>query len=277
LTTSKRAIQLDEMDKPLLHSLWNIYYAFVIDGIKPSYGDRSLQENYTMFIWFHVFKDVEPYDRAPYNYDPLVSKIRNYFFSTEWYNVYNLIEIALELTDTFDLRSYVDSINSILETEYSGYRFIDDKIVPISNTIEVDNINEAINVTQYTFDGHANIHLSNALKSLSDKPTPDYRNSVKESISAVGTVVRKITGKNSLGDGLKYLESKGLTLNNQFKEGLNKFYAYTNDPATGIRHEIITAPQAPDFETAKFMLLCCSAFINYIIPLAQKANINIQS
>jgi hypothetical protein len=73
------------------------------------------------------------------------------------------------------------------------------------------------------------------------------------------------------------LEQNGLKINSQFKEGLNKFYNYTNDSTTGIRHEIVDSPNPPDFETAKFMLLSCSAFINYIIPIAQKAGIDIKS
>lgn len=185
-----------------------------------------------------------------------------------------MIEYSLSLA-TIKANSYVNAINSVLEEEYAGYRFVNGLIAPISNAIEMDAITETLNVTQHTFDGHANIHLSKALKFISDKPHPDYRNSIKESISAVGSVVRKITNANSFGDGLKYLEQHGLTVNRQLKEGLNKFYNYTNDTSTGIRHEIIDAPNPPDFETAKFMLISCSAFINYIIPLAQKATIKV--
>lgn len=277
LTNSVRPLQLNGIDKPLLNSLWNIYNLLVMKGIEPTHYDQNEQDNYTRLVWLHIFKDIEPLDQAPYRYDFLVSKIRSYFFSTEWYKVYNLIEFALKTPSSFNVDNYIKLINNVLETEYSGYRFINKVIAPISNAIETDSINEAINVTNYTFDGHANIHLKNALKSISDKPNPDYRNSVKEAISAVGTVVRKIAGKSTFGDGLKYLEQTGLKVNSQFKEGLNKFYNYTNDPSTGIRHEIIDAPNPPDFETAKFMLLACSAFINYIIPIAQKAGIDIKN
>ena len=273
LTPSIKSLQLDGIDQPLLSRLWNVYSLYVMDSIQPKYGNRDALDLYRMLVWDNYFK--ESFDDAPNRYDELKQYIRDYFFSEEWYNIYNLIEFALK-NPNFNTDHYIESVNNVLESEFSGYRFIDGYIAPISNSIETSEVEDAINITQFTFDGHANIHLTNALKSISDKPNPDYRNSVKESISAVGTVVRKITGKNSFGDGLKYLEQHGLELNNQFKEGLNKFYNYTNDPSTGIRHEILTSPQPPDFETAKFMLLSCSAFINYIIPLAQRANINVQ-
>ena len=272
ITQSIRPIQLDGIDKPLLNRLWNIYSKFVIEKLLLPHSNRSALDLYRITIWHNVFK--ENYDKAPISYYDLKDFMSAYFFSESWYKIYNLIEYSSTLAST-KTDVYINAVNSVLEEEYAGYRFINGIIAPITNNIETDAINEALNTTQYTFDGHANIHLSKALKSISDKPNPDYRNSVKEAISAVGTVVRKITGKNTFGEGLKYLEQHGLKINNQFKEGLNKFYNYTNDPSTGIRHEIIDAPNPPDFETAKFMLLSCSAFINYLIPLAQKANINV--
>jgi len=120
----------------------------------------------------------------------------------------------------------------------------------------------------------ANIHLTNALELISDKKSPNYRNSVKESISAVESTCRIITGENTLGKALNKLESKGLNLNNQLKNGFDKIYAYTNDKNNGIRHAIVTSPTEPDFADAKYMLISCSAFINYLITKAEKIGVN---
>ena len=43
-----------------------------------------------------------------------------------------------------------------------------------------------------------------------------------------------------------------------------KLYAYTNDKRTGIRHALIENTEVPSFEEAKFMIVACSAFVNYI-------------
>lgn len=53
-------------------------------------------------------------------------------------------------------------------------------------------------------------HLEQALQLLSDKKNPDYRNSIKESISAVEAICQKITGKPNatLGDALNIIRDK---------------------------------------------------------------------
>lgn len=107
-------------------------------------------------------------------------------------------------------------------------------------------------------------HISTALSLLSQKPEPDYRNSIKESISAVECICRKITKKNTLGDALKELDRSGIILPQMLKASFEKLYVYTNDKATGIRHALMDERDSPNFEEAKFMLVACSAFVNYI-------------
>ena len=45
-----------------------------------------------------------------------------------------------------------------------------------------------------------------------------------------------------------------------------KLYAYTNQPTTGIRHALMdsSGTYVPKAEEALFMLVSCSAFINYL-------------
>ncbi len=87
---------------------------------------------------------------------------------------------------------------------------------------------------------------------------------------------RIITGESTLGKALNKLESKGLNLNKQLKSGFDKIYAYTNDKANGIRHAIVIAPIEPDFADAKYMLISCSAFINYLVTKAEKIGIKFE-
>jgi hypothetical protein len=46
------------------------------------------------------------------------------------------------------------------------------------------------------------------------------------------------------------------------KESFNKLYGYTSDHG-GIRHAL-TEADAVDFEDAKFMLVACSALVNFV-------------
>ena len=43
-----------------------------------------------------------------------------------------------------------------------------------------------------------------------------------------------------------------------------KLYAYTNNKTTGIRHALMEDTESPGFDEAKFMLVACSAFVNYL-------------
>jgi hypothetical protein len=96
---------------------------------------------------------------------------------------------------------------------------------------------------------------------LSDKEKPDYRNSIKESISAVESACRLVTGlpKATLSDALKRVPN----LHPALALGFDKIYGYTND-AEGIRHSLTTDQAANTYTEAKFMLVACSAFVSYL-------------
>jgi len=119
-------------------------------------------------------------------------------------------------------------------------------------------------------------HLNRALVLFADRTNPDYRNSIKESISAVESLCKLITGnaKATLGDALKEIDKLNVGLHPALKDAFSKLYGYTND-ADGIRHGLTDEPNLYS-EDARFMLIACSAFINYLSAKASKAGINLQ-
>jgi hypothetical protein len=102
------------------------------------------------------------------------------------------------------------------------------------------------------------------MRLLSDRKAPDYRNSIKEAISAVEAVCQLVTGsqKMSLGEALKKMEPK-LNLHPAMREAFLKLYGYTSD-AEGIRHALLDESSLK-FEDAKYMVVTCSAFVNYLV------------
>ena len=48
------------------------------------------------------------------------------------------------------------------------------------------------------------------------------------------------------------------------KSAFEKLYGYTNNPDTGIRHALIDDTNIPTSAEATYMLVTCSAFINYL-------------
>lgn len=160
------------------------------------------------------------------------------------------------------------AINVILEEEKSGYRFIDDKFVNIVNVNELEAIEQASNSPYAS----VNTHIKKALLRYSDRKNPDYENSIKESISAVEAMCCIITGMTgasaTLGAALKELEKNGVIIHGALREAFSKMYGYTSD-ADGIRHGGIDFKNAPS-EDAKYMLISCSAFVNYLIEKQAK-------
>ena len=154
------------------------------------------------------------------------------------------------------------SFNSLFQQEYVGYRFVSGQIVPITDELEIREIEQACKTP---FDG-ARTQLQKALGFLSDRENPDYKNCVKESISAVEATCRIIAEKDSatLGEALKLLAKHGLKLHPCLNSGIDKLYSYACDQG-GVRHAEHEAESIVTFEDAKFMMVTCSAIVNYLI------------
>lgn len=208
------------------------------------------------------------------DYPYLVTKeIRDEYFSCLWSEVYDIVEfIANNYPNSSVNKRFISYCNSILEREVSGYRFIGETITPITNEGEIAEIEEALQIAKAL--GPVAIHLNSALEKLSDKKSPDFRNSIKESISAVEAISSHIASKDKaeLAEALTILAEK-IQLHSALRQGFIKLYGYTSD-ADGIRHALLEEP-ALDFEDAKFMLVACSAFINYLKVKASKAGIDL--
>jgi hypothetical protein len=163
--------------------------------------------------------------------------------------------------------------NWVLENERSGYRFVGDEIAPITSEVEIAAIEETLHLAERHCLTGTREHLRSALEKISDKTNPDYRNSIKEPISAVESICKAISGRPhaSLPDAIKALKDGGVDLHPALEQGFNKIYGYTSD-ANGIRHGM-SDQSTCDFDEAKYMLVSCSAFANYLFCKAAKAGL----
>ena len=183
---------------------------------------------------------------------------------SSWNSIYDYIELLFRWQDiiNFDKKLKLNEINRILKEENSAYRVSQNGlIIPISNEEELETVNEA-NKTPYS---PVNEHIQKAI-SLFKKEPSDYANSIKESISAVEALCQIIIEDESatLGKAIKKLKEKGVTISPALEEAFNKLYGYTSN-AWGIRHALSEGDTPPTFDDAKYMLVSCSAFVNYLI------------
>lgn len=279
----KSIIQLESIDDELKNGLWNCLYNHYLHDIpiaqKLNNGQLILETKWknrglnilslTESIWMDYFKN--PIDE--FRLRNISNKIKGYFFTCEWYNVYSLLEFVINNYEDYNVnQKFMQRCNIVLERELSGYRFIDGQITEITSEEEINEIEEAIEESP----NPVSIHLKKSLELLSDRKSPDYSNSIKESISAVESIGKLITGESlSLGQSLNKIENNGIIqLHPALKEGFTKIYGYTSD-SDGIRHGLSEEPNL-DYEDAKFMLVSCSAFTNYLIAKAAKHGIKFE-
>lgn len=271
----KSLIQTDSMDEDLKNGLWNAFYiSFLYDAKVNTYGsiESYKHETLTRAIYLNYFKF--PVDEIPYRWSNIVEKIKSYFYSTEWFNVYDFIEFSVNQLD--EDGGIPRRFNIILERELSAYRFVGKNLTKITKEEEIGSIEEALKVNSTTH--YASKHIQESLKLLANRKTPDYRNSIKEAISAVEAISTAITnavGCNSstLGQALKEIEKKtDVELHPALKQAFDKLYGYTSDG--GVRHYLKDETHI-DFEDAKFMLVACSAFVNYLTAKSAKAGISL--
>ena len=252
------------MSQPLRNSIWNFVVSLFDEG---EGGWLKITELGSQFF----FK--LPVDELPiYNSDRR-DWLKKKFFGLTWYEAYDFVEFIVEWYQKArnpyhhrpdELRSV---FNRIFEEELSGYRFLGNELAPLSNPAEVASIESALNVTFASGLAGAHAHLEAALQLLRKRPEPDYRNSVKESISAVEALAKQLgaSGSQGLSGALTELGKK-IPLHGGLRAGLLSLYGYTSDEG-GIRHAMLEESNV-GYDEAKYMVVACSAFINL---LASKA------
>ena len=205
---------------------------------------------YAMSINDQVTK--RPFDTINTSARSCKNFIREVLLTAEWYSVYDSLQILIETTPTPTL---IKSINLVLQEEGAGFVWRHDNFIPLISKSESEAIEEALSKSN-----PVRRHLEEAISILSNKNATDFRNSVKESISAIEAACISITGntKATLSDALKSLD-----LHPALKGSYIKLYGYTSD-GDGIRHALTDDHAPVSRNMARYMLISCSAFINFL-------------
>lgn len=265
-------VQKESIDEVLKNHLWNALLICIFSKFKDNNWGAvdDTTKVYCQRLWIHFFN--EKMDEIPNSGVDLFTRLKGFFFNCEWYEIYDLIEFTINNyhpTNTSDnsVEELINFTNLTLQRELSAYRIISSTITEITSNEEIASIEEALQIEDIF--NPVKEHLKRALELLSDRKNPDYRNSVKESISAIESLSFIITGnpKSTLGQALKVIE-KSHGLHPALKLAFSNLYGYTSD-ADGIRHGLLDEDTIKQ-EDAKFMLVSCSAFVNYLIQKKSK-------
>ncbi|WVK03950.1 AbiJ-NTD4 domain-containing protein [Xanthomonas campestris pv. olitorii] len=260
----KSLIQTDDIDLPLRNALWDALHIIVWSNFENRLEYQQVERsNLQMLVYqlWHRFFNL-PIDRSPKYMEEAIAYIRDWYFKARWNECYDLIEFIIAYAPEQSDTSLQKFANRVLEEHLSGYRIVEGCVTPITAPEELESIEQALGSRQ--LNTGAVKHFKTALEMLSDRAAPDHRNSIKESISAVESLCKDLTGDSSatLGQALKPLEEKGV-IHPALRSALAKLYGYTSDSG-GIRHAMLDEPSLT-FADSKFMLVACTAFANYLI------------
>ncbi len=246
-------------DDQIRNSIWNkIFLKFL--KIQYVYVD-SPQDLFFINIWTQFFNEL--IDEMPrkilltyYVPTDLNYYIKKKYLNSKWNEIFDLLEFLFPYLDDFS-----KDIEEIFKQNNFKIRVINDQIIIVDSDVEHEELKS--DLSTINFNSNTKKHLDSAIHYLYDRNHPDYRNSMKESISAIEALAREICNSN---DDLGKLIPKISEIYNYhptFKKALTNIYAYTSDEG-GVRHSFKLDAKETTFDDAKFFLHICSAFTSYL-------------
>ena len=260
----------ERMTPEIQNAICNCYDWFESEVANTSFPEGYLRMEEHLWMQFLNLRKVDFHYGFNYSHTTVLTK---YIVdpNNPWYKKLDIVEESIDFLSRMPKYHTVfhDMVNALvkaLNSEFSrlnfAYRIINLQVVEVNSEEEIKSIEQALASNK----DNIREHLSKAMELCSIRPVGDYRNSIKESISAVEALCREKTGENTLGKALNHLEKKGIVIPGLLKSAFDKLYAYTNQEDTGIRHALMDdeGTYTPTADEAIFMLVSCSAFINYL-------------
>lgn len=272
-------IQRESIDTDLRNKLWSaIKLCFFDNYSTPHRYSRLDADSETVVrvmqrIWLLFLS--QPLDTLPEIHSDgsksAYEFIRTRFFESKWWEAYDLIEFLMKELPEDWRANFVEITNRFLEMENAAYRIVGLEVVEITDKNEIDAIESALEVKHQS----CRTHLARALELLSDRKQPDFRNSIKESISSVESALQLILGqpKGTLGDCLRKIKGK-IEIHPALEQAFSKLYGFTSDEG-GIRHALSEESNNPSYADAKFMLVSCAAFVSYLFTKCAEVGLGV--
>jgi len=204
------------------------------------------------------------------------SKLEDVFLKGLWEEVYFIMQLLVKYYPMESINeSFIEVCNEVLEEENSAYRFIAGRILPTMSELEITEVEKAVSNSDSVSD-----LMDKAVEKLSQG---DTRNAIKEAVSAVELMSNQLSSMPGSTDLKKTLprvlgrieEELGQQYNPNLKGTFLRLYDYASSER-GIRHGDKKDPTYAEEAEARFVLVICSAFINYLRTKADEAGIEME-
>ncbi len=248
---TKPVLQINSLDQATRNRLYNlIVYDCEINYFIGERNQKALQ------IWSDFFGQN---NSEIVNYEHFLIDFLN---KSSWYLIMNCVDfVANNFYQIINTNTYNSKVNRIFEENHVGYRLLNGQVIPITNQDELDEINKVLKTNRKTI----GIHIQNAIKLLSHLKAPNYANVIKESILAVEAALQYLTGDTSktMGELLDLL-SKKYHVEQALTKSWKAIYGFASDK-WGIRHAAKPNEAVANLDDARYFLITCSAFVNYLL------------
>ena len=230
--------------------------------------ELKYRESFVNYLYEEILsltkRDIPVYISGRYNFNEVFNNIYNIFSMESYEEIFTFIEGMIKCFEFIDKnmgnylnlkKDYENKIQKVFKEENVNYKIIDSKITDIVDEEQIKSIGETLN-NPYKV---VSEHYSKAIEQLYS--VKDYANSIKESISSVEAMCQVING--SKEELKKALDNLKIKIHPALEQGYIKLYAFTCDE-NGSRHANGLSEGEATFEEAKYMLISCSAFVNYL-------------
>lgn len=270
-----KSMRLEELSDDLRRDIWNVTRE-ILTSMRESDGFSYYFSNEGHRLIERVLGRFSkmPEDEIDTKYDGILKLFKMIILQAKFFRVLDFVEIFSN-DEPYRARSkdFRTRIADSFQRHGAAYRFEISKypfqFFPCSSKEQGEATKQAIETISGSGMEGAATHLRQAARHINTRRLAD---SVRESISAVESVARRIAPESStLGEALKILEKKGLLDNKQLKNGFEKLYAYTNSEQ-GIRHALLDKDTpAVGLDEAMFMYGACASFAAYLVHKQRRA------
>lgn len=263
LSEVRTQIQDSDMDEPLRVDLWNAFYTTV-----RTWGRSvSLLED----IWARVLR--RPLSKFGLN--AAEAAVESAILRDDWRLACDVIVLVAEGLPEPTAKSFTESANVVFDRGKFAWHFSGRKLVRRMEEAEIKAIEVALDDSQPF--AEVRKQLSAALGEFSSRENANYGHAAKEAISAVESLVKRLTGdpKVTLGEGLSRIRDSGTPpVHGALLSSFSNLYGYASDKGY-VRH----GPKPDDLtdvtlEEAQLVLVTCSAIVSFLIARAGSEGLN---
>jgi hypothetical protein len=277
----EKKLQKNGLDQETRNRLWNTIHIHFFEDYKYNTKLCNYEELYCRcwIIWDKYFKTCTD-ELNDICVEQIIQKLKSEIISARTqdnellsevhrtpFSPFDLLECLFKLYDKDDLKGVIDPTNSILQEEKSIYRLFPKtmQFAPIYHETDMKNLNDAFERTKGKYDSVYE-NLENALSAYSDREKNSYGECIENSLKAVESMANKIRDKGNDKALTGIIESVGSKINMHYNliKGLTELYNWASDTK---RHGKSNKPLEVREPEARYMLLSCSAFVNYVISL----------